>query len=393
MLNETQAYPSATAPGPGTMLADRYELGRILGRGGMADVLEAADTSLGRDVAIKLFRPEAAAAAEQTRSTGEIRVLAALRHPGLVTLYDAGTANAETVDARPFLVMELVTGPTLAHQLAGGPLPPAVVADLGAQLADTLAYVHANGIVHRDVKPANILLDETPGHRGTWTAKLTDFGVARVIDTTRLTQAGMTVGTANYLSPEQATGRDVGPASDVYTLGLVLLEALTGRVAFPGNGVAAASARLHRDPEVPEHLETRWRDLLAAMTRRDPVERPSAAAAAATLRDIAQQSPDPVALPAAAPAGIGTAPTRQLPALAPTVTPPPPSSHRRRPSRSVVLLLAAAIACAIAVIIVVLTSSGGAPVPERTPAPAPSYPAVTGTVGSLLNHLETLVAG
>ncbi|TAM84488.1 MAG: serine/threonine protein kinase [Jatrophihabitans sp.] len=415
-VDETRPLSTAPVPGPGTLLAGRYELHHVLGRGGMADVMQATDTSLGREVAIKLFRPEVAAAAEHTRSTGEIRALARLHHPGLVTLFDAGTANADTLDARPFLVMELVTGPTLADLLREGPLPSAAVADLGGQLADTLVYVHANGIVHRDVKPANILLARPAGGASRrWAAKLTDFGVARLIDSTRLTLAGMTVGTANYLSPEQATGQDVGPGSDVYALGLVLLECLTGEVVFPGSAMAAATARLHRDPEIPAFLDDRWHVLLADMTRREPSGRPGAAAAAAALREIATLSA--VAADREVPAAHGAAATRETTAAMPeTITmretrargrpgrtggpaptavlpaspEPAPRARRRRPA---VVAFVTAAACAILVVAVLLISRSGGAAPAPSRAPAPSYPGVSGSAGPLVTQLERLVDG
>ncbi len=175
--------------------------------------------------------------------------------------------------------MELVDGTTLARVLDDGPLDRQRTAAIGTQLAGALAYVHERGVVHRDIKPANVLM----GGRGCDVAKLTDFGVARLIDSTRLTVHGTTLGTANYLSPEQTTGGDVGPASDVYSLALVLLECLTGQVAYPGYGVEAALARLHRPPTVPAWLDPAWRDLLAAMTAFDAADRPGAAEVAGRL--------------------------------------------------------------------------------------------------------------
>ena len=195
--------------------------------------------------------------------------------------------------------MEVVDGITLARALDGGPLAPHRAAALGAQLAGALAYVHERGVVHRDVKPANILVDDRTGQ-----AKLTDFGVARLVDGTRLTEAGTTLGTANYLAPEQATGDEVTPACDVYSLGLVLLECLTGSVAFPGYGVTAAVARLHRDPDIPAWLPDGWRGLLAAMTSRKAADRPRSADVAVRLALLVSTG-DRAAAELTAPVAVG----------------------------------------------------------------------------------------
>jgi serine/threonine protein kinase len=280
----------------------------------MADVFAADDEVLRRRVAVKLFRFDTPAGDDQRRAEAEIRTLAGLRHPGLVTVFDAGSVS-DGGDPTPFIVMELISGPTLAQRIAGGPLPPEQVRRLGMELAATLAYVHSQGIVHRDIKPANVLLDTPAGASAAGPAdpdgatavvpgvaaaagldghgvvtKLTDFGIAVLLDSTRLTTVGMTVGTANYLSPEQATTGHVTPASDIYSLGLVLLECLTGELAYPGTGVAAAAARVHRQPELPAWLTPAWRRLLASMTAYSPAERPSAAEVnqqLAALSDVA----------------------------------------------------------------------------------------------------------
>ncbi len=232
----------------------------------MADVYEAEDRLLQRQVAVKLFR--AAAASDRARFDAEIVVLAALNHPGLVQVYDAGDQDGDA-----YVVLELIEGPTLAARLErGGPVPPIEVADLGIQVADALAYVHERGVVHRDVTPSNVLCGSDGRPR------LADFGIARLVDTTRITAAATAVGTAAYMAPEQVQGLDVTPAADVYSLGLVLLEMLTGRRAFTGGPQEVAVARLARDPDIGTGVPGAWRDLLRAMTQRAASDRPSAAA-------------------------------------------------------------------------------------------------------------------
>ena len=263
----------------------RYEFVEHLGSGGMADVYRARDTELGRQVAIKLFRDEGDTVADPKRREREIRLLGELNHLGLVQIHDAGTLVHEGRERR-YLVMELVEGLSLAHRLARGPMKPRQVADIGAQMADALSYVHGREVIHRDVKPENILVTETPTFGYTLIAKLADFGVAQFSDATRLTSNGAIMGTAAYISPEQARGEEAGPPSDVYSLGLVLLEALRGEREYSGTPIESALARLHRPPTIPEDLPDEWRALLAAMTADDPGVRPTAHDVAATMRDI-----------------------------------------------------------------------------------------------------------
>jgi tRNA A-37 threonylcarbamoyl transferase component Bud32 len=254
-------------------LAGRYELGPLLGRGAMAEVYRATDLLLDRPVAVKLFAA-AQDPLDRRRSMDEGRTLARLSAPGLVTVFDLGL-----VDSRPYLVMELVDGPSLRDRLLAGPLTVARTTRLGAPLADALAHAHERGIVHRDVKPSNVLLDE---HES---PKLVDFGIALLAGGIRLTAANEIVGTPAYLSPEQVRGETVGPATDVYALGLVLLECLTGEVVYGGTGwLETALARLHRQPAIPSGLPAGLADLLTAMTSAQPADRPSAAECAIILR-------------------------------------------------------------------------------------------------------------
>ena len=256
----------------------RYRVTGTLGHGGMASVYRAVDEQLGREVAVKVFRMGPVDHGERARAEAEIQVLAGLRSPALVTLYDAALDDA---DGDSYLVMELVPGSDLATRLREGPLDRPTTARVGAQVADGLAAVHAQGIVHRDVKPANVLLEADGSH-----VKLADFGIALLRDAARVTGTGTVMGTAAYLAPEQVTAQRISGKSDVYSLGLVLLECLSGRVPFPGSAVESATARLTRSPEIDPALPTAWRVLLHVMTATDPAERPSATEAAERLRAL-----------------------------------------------------------------------------------------------------------
>jgi len=205
------------------VVADRYQLGLPLGQGAMANVYRAVDLRLNRDVAIKLFHPGQDATV-RIRFGAEAQALARLSHPGLVGIYDAGVDD----DDRPYLVMDLVDGESLRDRLLGGPLTAPEAMALGARLAAALAHVHANDVVHRDVKPSNIVLDaQAQPH-------LADFGIALLLDAARMTGSNEILGTAAYLAPEQILGDPVGAPADVYSLGLVLLECLTGELEYPG---------------------------------------------------------------------------------------------------------------------------------------------------------------
>ena len=351
------------------LLAGRFELGDVLGRGGMADVHRAHDRVLHRDVAVKMLRETTTDQRDRDRFTSEARTLAQLSHQSLVMLLDVGTQ-----DDRPFLVMELVEGPTLASLIADRPVDPKVVTRTARQVAEALAYAHDAGVVHRDVKPGNVLLGVSA--QGGGRAKLADFGIARLVgDTVRHTRTGTTIGTAAYLSPEQVQGDDVTGAADVYALGLVLIEALTGVRAFPGTPTEAALARLHRDPDIPEHLP--HHDLLVAMTDRDPASRPTPA-------EVASRLADP-------PVAAGATTTAVMP------TPPPPAADHTPPfvdrvgdaiaRRSTYVVrragevpphvrgVAGAIAALVLLIVVMALAAGGDETtsPDGPPADVPAH--------------------
>jgi serine/threonine protein kinase len=306
--DQTRAVPSVAVVG------GRYRLDVLVGRGGTAEVWAATDTSLDRTVALKLVtvaHDESAA-----RAADEARTLAQLSHPNLVQVFDAGTDGT----GRPWVVMEYVDGDTLADRMRKGPLPIATVTEIGIAVADALAHVHATGLVHRDVKPANVLLGRVP--------KLTDFGIARLVDAAKVTTTGLMVGTAAYLAPEQVSGDQIGPSADVYALGLLLLEVLTGKREYEGPPVEAAMARLHRSPAMPTTLPTGWPALLTAMTARQPADRPTASAVAAALRNLQAGTSATTVLPTAA----ASAPDRTT-VLPRTTAVPAPVAAARSSSR------------------------------------------------------------
>ncbi|BAS07848.1 probable serine/threonine-protein kinase CPE1738 [Arthrobacter sp. Hiyo4] len=203
--------------------------------------------------------------------------------------------------------MELVEGQDLRSRIRHSAVPLDELAVIGAGVADALAYVHNLGIIHRDIKPGNILLVPIrPGEP--LRPKLTDFGIARMADSARLTATGTMVGTAAYLSPEQAMGSPLSPATDIYSLGLVLLECVKQTVEFPGSAVESAVARLHRAPDVPADLPVEWADLIRSMTAIEPLERPAAADVEAVLRQA-------LVSPVSAPGELAPETTRVLPAM------------------------------------------------------------------------------
>lgn len=319
------------------LLGGRYRLVSWLGTGGMAEVFRARDLLLNRDVAVKVFHDHTLDdPLTLARARSETRLMARLSHRHLVTLYDAsfpepGTAPPRTGLRPPaYLVMELVAGPVLSAAIRGQQLELDEAARVGAGVAAALGHVHSAGVVHRDVKPANILLT------GDGTAKLSDFGIALLGDDTRHTAAGLVVGTAGYLAPEQVRGGNASSASDVHALGLVLLECLTGCREYPGTGVQSAVARLQRPPVIPADLPRDWQRLLSELTGDDPGQRPSAVAAAARLQALVNGQR--------------------------TVTLPGVASHPRR-SGWAVLAAAAVVVVAMLGGLAALTSGGAGPQP------------------------------
>nr|WP_078894080.1 serine/threonine-protein kinase [Streptomyces sp. NRRL S-1022] len=374
MQARRSAAPPTPAPvpadeQPADVLSGRYRLGAKIGSGGMADVYEGVDTRLRRSVAVKVFRPGPDPQTED-RLTAEAVLLARLQHQGLVTVYDAGRH-----DDRAYLVMQLIKGPTLRSLLTGGALPERRVVEVGAALARVLAYVHRAGVVHRDIKPSNILLDAAGAPH------LADFGIARLANATRHTAPDVLIGTAAYLAPEQVEGRRIGPAADVYALGLVLLECLKGELEYQGTPLEATVARLHRPPEVPTWLASELAALLRAMTAQDPEARPDAEQCAQALASRHAGS-DPYPLPLSAPseACLPTPPATH-PGAKEHMRPQEAAVTRRkfpggiRHSRRLAAGTALALSLALGATLAVTSSTSGSDDREAaTPAETPAHP-------------------
>ncbi|MEP6629305.1 MAG: protein kinase [Lapillicoccus sp.] len=326
-------------PEAGMTLGSRYTLTDRIAAGGMGDVWRATDSVLGRDVAVKVMRPNAAEDATfAARFRDEARHSAGMSHQNIATVYDYGEDEGTA-----YLVMELVEGDPLSTVIARGPMPPSQVRSIVGQAALALAAAHAAGVVHRDVKPANILI--TPDGR----VKLTDFGIARAVDGASHTRTGEVLGTPQYLSPEQALGRGATGASDLYALGIITQEMLTGHKPFDsGSAVATALAQVNDPPPpLPDSVPGDLRRVVEQSLAKDPADRPTSAAAVAAalgmpVTGLAQIPPatsvihtgdtDPdgtQVMPVGAGAASAAAPTAMVsPAYVPPVYDPYPPAYR-----------------------------------------------------------------
>ena len=308
----------------GRVVSDRYRLGERIGLGGMAEVRRAQDLRLDRPVALKFLDPNLAAQPDlRRRFEDEARAAARLNHPSVVQVFDSGEW-----EGRPFLVMELLSGRTFADEMAGGPLPVERVRTVASDVLDALGAAHAAGVLHRDVKPANLLVADGG------TVKIADFGIAKAdpiqgersaSDPSPPTMTGQLLGTPSYLPPERVAGHAAMPASDLWALGVVLWEALAGRRAFPGNGIqtamAVASTDLAPVTEVRPDTDPALARAVDVAVRRDPAARWGSAAEmrtallegaapAATVLEGAAPAATVIAAPTAiagGPAGAGVA--------------------------------------------------------------------------------------
>ena len=362
-----------TPLGVGT-LAGRYRMEHRIATGGMGEVWRATDLVLGRSVAVKTLKAEHVDDEDfRARFRAEARHAGGLSHPGIASVYDYGEQQGPD-GSSAWLVMELVEGEPLSDVLRRGPLDVPTTLDVVAQVAQALAVAHAAGVVHRDVKPGNLLL------RPDGVVKVTDFGIAHAGDALPLTQTGTVVGTAYYLSPEQALGQRGAPASDLYSLGVVAYECLAGARPFPGtNPVAIAAAHLREaPPPLPRAVPQPVRDLVGALLAKDPADRPADALTvgrvARDLREAVCSGTDPAEVP-----GVPEPPPTVLVALpeagSRAVAPASPHAARHRyalrlalPLLSVVGLALGARSC-LAVTDVV--------VPALAPGTNPATAAVT----------------
>ncbi|MCU1689201.1 MAG: putative serine/threonine kinase [Jatrophihabitantaceae bacterium] len=356
------------------LIAGRYEVGAQIGSGGSGAVYRGTDIRLRRDVAIKVV--PAPHRRQTERQLAEIRTMAAATgHPNVVALYDAllpgGESKSPEDDGQAVLVMELVDGPSLSAVVADGPLPLGVVRGLGGNVASALAHLHRQGIVHRDIKPANVLI--APDGQ----AKLGDFGISRLGAGSSITSTGFLIGTAGYLSPEQVEGGGAGPDSDIYSLGLVLLEAITGRREYTGPPTEAALARLARQPAIPDVLPGELHTLLTAMLARDRTTRPSAVDVTAALSsaDLRGARGNAATLTAA------TVPML-LPGLPETTRSAPTALLPTAPTRSGRGRRIAAVVVAAVALVGILVGAGRLMDDGSTPPQAPPASDVVGTVGA-----------
>ena len=373
----------------GRLLGNRYELLLPLASGGMGRVWRARDTLLERPVAVKVLRSEFTGDATfRARFRAEAQHTAALHHPNIASVFDYGELE-EDGEQLAYLVMELVEGETLTDLLEReGPLDPARTLDLLRQTSAALAAAHAAGVIHRDVKPGNVLV-ATDG-----TVKITDFGIAWSASSVPLTGTGQVIGTAQYLSPEQAEGGKATPASDVYSLGTVAYECLTGRRAFDGeNSVQIALKQIREQPQpLPPTVPPGLRALVDQAMAKDPAVRfADGAALRAAVDAVARESPT---APIARTGAHGTA-VLEVP-LAPAR--PAATGRRRFPLPMVLGAVAALVVLLVIGLLVGTGSLGDSPSEEDTtqsePAPPPTVDVVAADLlGRQVDEVQAELVG
>ena len=363
--------------GEPTIIGGRYELGELLGRGGMADVRKAYDSRLGRTVAVKRLRTDLAGDATfQARFRREAQSAAQLNHPSIVAVYDTGEELDRDAGSNLYIVMELVAGRSLRDVIREGrKILPERAMEITGEVCAALDYSHRAGIVHRDIKPGNVML--TPAGD----VKVMDFGIARAVAdaTSAMTQTAAVVGTAQYLSPEQARGETVDLRSDVYSTGCLLYELLTGRPPFQGeNPVSVAYQHVRQAPAPPSQLEPDLppeidRIVLKALAKPQAERYQSAAAMKADIDRWLEGSPVLAAPVAAVPPTtvldepVGDASTMVAPAYAGAAQRQPAEEKKsRRGLIALLLLLAAVIAAALLILPNLLTATTQDPVPKVT---------------------------
>ncbi|MFC5744040.1 serine/threonine-protein kinase [Actinomadura rugatobispora] len=346
---------------PDRVLAGRYRLRERLGSGGMGTVWSAVDETLRRDVAVKeIVFPDGLTSEERRVATGraqrEARAAALVDHPGVITVHDVVVE-----DDRPWIVMELLSGPSLEQTVRrDGPRPPAAVAHIGLQLLDALCAAHAKGIVHRDVKPANVLFARD-GH-----VVLTDFGIASIEADPALTRTGAFVGSPGYAAPERLREQPAGPESDFWSLGATLYMAVEGRSPFERDSPMAVLGAVLREQPAPPRQAGSLSPLLWHLLQKDPSARPGVDVIRQVLHNVA----------AGRPSGL------------PDPMPPPPP---RRPGALVPVLAGAAMLTVIVLAVVfvaVFAFSGDDQTTAATPTAAPTSPPATTPSASPTSGLD-----